>query len=83
MTAVLSFDDAIKSVSGLAKRHLLLGNGFSISLRPDIFSYGSLFESADFSSKPQIKDLFERLKTNDFEVVIKHIQDVATVFTGG
>lgn len=79
MTELLSFDDAMKSVSGLTKKHLLLGNGFSISLRPDIFSYGSLFASADFSSKPHITSLFKALNTQDFEVVIKHIQDAAMV----
>ncbi|MEY9986474.1 hypothetical protein ABH995_005811 [Bradyrhizobium yuanmingense] len=79
MTKVLSFDDAMQSVSGLSKRHLLLGNGFSISLKPDIFSYGALFDSADFNSKPHIKDLFKNLKTQDFEIVIKHLQDAATV----
>jgi hypothetical protein len=79
MTEVLSFDDAMQSVSGLTKKHLLLGNGFSISLKPDIFSYGSLFESADFGSKPHIQKLFAALRTQDFEVVIKHIQDAATV----
>ncbi|TFV37154.1 DUF4917 family protein [Bradyrhizobium frederickii] len=79
MTKVLSFDDAMQSVSGLTKKHLLLGNGFSISLKPDIFSYGALFDSADFSSKPHIKDLFKALKTQDFEIVIKHLQDAATV----
>lgn len=69
----------MQSVSGLSKRHLLLGNGFSISLKPDIFSYGALFDSADFSSKPHIKGLFKNLKTQDFEIVIKHLQDAATV----
>jgi hypothetical protein len=79
MTDVLTFDDAMKSVSGLTKRHLLLGNGFSISLKPDIFSYGALFDSADFSSKPHIKTLFQKLGTQDFEIVIKHLLDAASV----
>jgi len=79
MTSVLSFEEAMQSVSGLSKRHLLLGNGFSISLKPDIFSYGALFDSADFSSKPHIKTIFEKLKTQDFEVVIKHLLAAATV----
>jgi len=79
MTDVLTFDDAMRRVSGLTKRHLLLGNGFSISLKPDIFSYGALFDSADFSSKPHIKTLFQKLGTQDFEVVIKHLLDAAAV----
>lgn len=79
MVEVLAFKDAMQSVSGLSKRHLLLGNGFSISLKPDIFTYGSLYENADFSNAPHVTALFEALKTQDFEVVIKHIQDAATV----
>ena len=38
MTEILTFDAAMQSVSGLTRRHLLLGNGFSISLKPCIFS---------------------------------------------
>jgi Domain of unknown function (DUF4917) len=35
--------------------------------------------SADFSSKPHIKTLFQKLGTQDFEVVIKHLLDAASV----
>jgi hypothetical protein len=69
----------MKSVSGLTNNHLLLGNSFSISLRPDIFSYCSLFASADFSSKLHIISLFKVLNAQEFEVVIKYVQDAATV----
>lgn len=61
------------------KRHLLLGNGFSIALKPDIFTYGSLYENADFSAAPHVPRLFEALGTKDFEIVIRHLQDAATV----
>ena len=40
---------------------LLLGNGFSIALKPGIFSYGSLYENADFSAAPHVKKLFDAL----------------------
>src|SRR3546814_15524680 len=62
-----------------SKRHLLLGNGFSIALKPDIFTYGSLFDNADFSAAPHVPKLFEALATNDFEIVIRHLQDTAKV----
>jgi hypothetical protein len=67
----VSFDDAWKIVDGSRNKHLLLGNGFSIALKPDIFSYGSLFENADFSSAPHIKQLFDALGTQDFEIAIR------------
>lgn len=79
MTRVLSFDEALAFARDARKQHLLLGNGFSIALKPDIFTYGSLYENADFSKAPHVKRLFEALKTQDFEVVIKHLQDAATV----
>ena len=59
-------------------KHLLLGNGFSIALKPDIFTYGSLYENADFSEMPNVQKLFQGLNTQDFEIVIKHLQDTAT-----
>jgi hypothetical protein len=76
---VVSFESAMKALSGAKKRHLLLGNGFSIALKPDIFTYGSLYENADFSAAPHVKKLFQALGTQDFEVVIKHLQDAARV----
>lgn len=76
----VSFDAAMKLIDGARNKHLLLGNGFSIALKPDIFSYGSLFENADFSSAPQIKELFRKLGTQDFEVAIRHLQDAGKVF---
>ncbi len=71
----------MKLINGSRNKHLLLGNGFSIALKPDIFSYGSLFENADFSAAPQIEALFKKLDTQDFEVAIKHLQDAAKVLS--
>jgi len=79
MVEVLSFDHAMKRLDSASHRHLLLGNGFSIALKPDIFSYGSLYENADFSAVPLIPLLFKALGTTDFEIVIRHLQDAATV----
>ena len=76
---VLTFDRAMQVIESAKNTHLLLGNGFSISLKPDIFSYGSLFENADFSAAPRVPALFEALGTNDFEVVINYLQNAAKV----
>jgi hypothetical protein len=76
---VLSFQSAMQKAEGASKRHLLLGNGFSIALKPDIFSYSTLYENADFSAVPQIPSLFSALGTQDFELVIRHLQDAAKV----
>jgi Domain of unknown function (DUF4917) len=77
--SILPFDSAMAAIGRVKNKHLLLGNGFSIALKPDIFTYGSLYENADFSKAPHVKKLFDALKTQDFEVVIKHLQDAATV----
>lgn len=68
--AVLDFSDAIDKASSFKKRHLLLGNGFSIACRPDIFSYGSLLDEADFTKTPELPRVFEALGTSDFEYVV-------------
>jgi hypothetical protein len=71
---MLTFDQAIEAASG--KKHLLLGNGFSIALKPDIFTYGSLFSKADFSTAPHAEALFDALGTKDFEAVIRLLVDM-------
>lgn len=71
---VVEFDDAIADSAQFSKRHLLLGNGFSIACRPDIFHYGSLFSKADFSKNPNLVRVFEVLSTQDFEVAIRNLE---------
>lgn len=77
MTEVISFADAIADSARFSKRHLLLGNGFSIACEPDIFHYGSLFEQADFSNIPRAKKVFEALGTQDFEEAIRTLESGA------
>ena len=79
MTVILTFDDAIEHSARFKKRHLLLGNGFSIACRPQIFTYGSLFEQANFSSAPRLPAVFEAVGTTDFEHVIKMLEDASRV----
>ncbi len=79
---MLTFRQAIEQAQKYNKRHALLGNGFSISCRPDIFVYGKLFERADFSElSPSAKLAFEALDTQDFEKVIKVLRDASAVLT--
>lgn len=75
---IISFQDALALTNG-QKRHLLLGNGFSIAIFPQIFAYKSLFESADFSSLEESRQVFEFLKTADFEEVIHALKISAMV----
>lgn len=78
--ALLTFAEAINASAGYSKRHLLLGNGFSIACRPNIFRYDKLFEQADFSALTHAaKSAFSALRTTDFERVIKALRDSATI----
>ncbi len=76
---LMTFDAAITESASFAKRHLLLGNGFSIACRADIFHYGSLFAQADFSGCPEAKSVFELLRTQDFEAAIRALENAALI----
>src|SRR5687768_13090255 len=55
--------------------HLLLGNGFSISCDP-VFRYESLYEAALRAGlSPRAQSVFERLGTNNFEGVMRLLDD--------
>lgn len=77
---MISFDEALGATED-CKRYLLLGNGFSISLFPDCFSYASLFQEAKdkglFEKTPELEAAFEILGTIDFEFVMEGLK-VAT-----
>jgi len=76
---VISFEEAIADSEQFSKRHLLLGNGFSIACRADIFHYGSLFAQADFSTAPEVAAVFRALDTQDFEAAIRSLEGAATI----
>lgn len=77
---LMNFADALEDAQPCKKRHLLLGNGFSIACRPNIFLYGKLYENADFSKlSPTARLAFEALGTQDFERVIKALRDTRKI----
>ena len=77
MTHLLNFQQAIADSEQFSKRHLLLGNGFSIACRADIFHYESLFNEADFSEAPELISVFDALGTQDFEIAIRSLENGA------
>lgn len=78
--ALLTFAEALLDSARYNRRHILLGNGFSIACRPHIFTYGKLFEQADFSKiSPTAKNAFSALDTQDFEKVIKALRDASRI----
>jgi uncharacterized protein DUF4917 len=58
---------------------LLLGNGFSIAYAPSRFSYTALRNQAEDEGLlgPLALHLFHKLNTQDFEIVIKTLEDAA------
>lgn len=79
MTELLSFEQAIHDSLRFKKRNLLLGNGFSIACQPDIFQYAALYEQADFSKAPEAEKVFKSLKTQDFEIVIRALEESSKI----
>ena len=79
MPDIITFADAIADSEQYKKRHLILGNGFSISCRANIFHYASLFGEADFSLVPEAKAVFEALGTHDFEIAIRALESSSTL----
>ncbi|MGM9454083.1 DUF4917 family protein [Legionella bozemanae] len=57
-------------------RHLMLGNGFSCSIFPNIFNYKAL---ADRINSKTVKSLFTALGTNDFEDVMRRITNTLVI----
>lgn len=74
---MITFADALSETEDLC-RHLLLGNGFSISLFPKCFTYSSLFDEARgaglLDRAPELERAFEILGTIDFESVMRALK---------
>ncbi len=80
MTTVVSFQTALEMAAQYKKKHLLLGNGFSIACDPSIFTYRSLYEQAQqthFLGIPEAAQMFEVFDTKDFEIVIRALEDAS------
>lgn len=82
---LFDFEEAVEDArrplprSSNPKVHLLLGNGFSIALKPDIFSYDSLFSQADFTGCEKVKEIFDHLGTKDFEAAVNALERAADI----
>ena len=76
---LMTFEDALKKANRENRQHVLLGNGFSIALEPDIFRYEALYNNANFSSVPNAREIFEALETHDFEQVLRVLQQMSKI----
>jgi hypothetical protein len=65
MEKIFQFEECLNISS--SKKHLILGNGFSVDIFPDIFNYKKLAEKI---TDPKIKAVFTEFNTSDFEFVV-------------
>ncbi|MBB3180988.1 DUF4917 family protein [Variovorax sp. Sphag1AA] len=71
---MLTFDEAWETLPDGVRPAILLGNGFSRAWDNDIFDYSSLFQAANFEGRDaEIRALFDRLGTWDFEAVMRSL----------
>lgn len=78
-TEIVTFEQALAAAGPTERSTLLLGNGFSIACDPR-FLYGSLYvELEDKGISRELRALFSRLGTNDFEGVLRLLDDAQRV----
>ncbi|HEY5463225.1 MAG TPA: DUF4917 family protein [Hanamia sp.] len=61
------------------KKHLLFGNGFSMAYDKNIFSYNALSDFIEKTSDPLIKNLFHRLNTKNFELIMQQLDNFCAI----
>lgn len=67
-----TYAECINSLGPADSPSVLLGNGFSRAWNNDIFNYASLLAAADFAGREaELRDLFDRFETYDFEKVMQ------------
>ena len=75
-TKIFKFEDCFKAAD--TRKHLLLGNGFSIAAHRD-FQYKSLLslaqQNGDFDGR--ISKIFKKYDTTDFEEILRKLDDAA------
>jgi hypothetical protein len=74
MVKLISFDHAMERTEG-RHREILLGNGFSIRH----FSYKNLLEQTELEEYDPVRELFSKLDTYDFELIIRALDDASLV----
>lgn len=80
-----SYQEVIDSLKKKGrKKHLLFGNGFSMAYDKNIFSYNALSNFIETAGDPIIKNLFEKLNTKNFELIMQQLDnfcEIAEVFS--
>lgn len=57
------------------KKHLLMGNGFSIAYDHKIFSYNALYDFLTELNDPVLSKLFQVINTKNFELIMRQLDN--------
>ncbi|WP_455940909.1 DUF4917 family protein [Helicobacter pullorum] len=80
---LLTYDEVLQKIGQAQKRHLLLGNGFSMAYNKKRFSFTSLLQSAIkkqiIKENSEIHQIFKDNNTSDFEQVVKILENTSKV----
>jgi predicted house-cleaning noncanonical NTP pyrophosphatase (MazG superfamily) len=77
---VYTYDEVITSLTQKKRqKHLLLGNGFSMSYDSGIFSYNALSKFLENLDNDILQKLFQIIKTSNFELLMEQLDNVAQI----
>lgn len=76
-----TFDDVLASIRKNPRRqfHLLLGNGFSVSYDPNIFSYNALHNFVKNLKDKDLSKILEVVETRNFELIMQYLDNFAAL----
>lgn len=75
-----SYEQVLSSLKKKGRKtHLLFGNGFSMAYDKKIFSYNALSQFIENTGDPLIKNLFERLNTKNFELIMQQLDNFCEI----
>jgi len=77
---LLSYTEVIESLDKKKRqKHLLLGNGFSMSYDARIFSYNALGKFLENLENDSLQKLFAIIKTSNFELLMEQLDNVGLI----
>lgn len=77
---LMTYQQVIESLQKKKRqKHLLLGNGFSMSYDSGIFSYNSLSKFLENLDNDILQKLFQIIKTSNFELLMEQLDNVAQI----
>ena len=78
--ALKSYQEVVKSLNSKKRpKHLLLGNGFSISYDKKIFSYNALTDFVAKTKNKLLQKLFSIIDTTNFETIMRELDLFYTI----